>query len=350
MDVLAGNDRNVILRYIHASMATEPHRVVVLAQNGAYPFEMGIPARIFGATDGAYTVTLCTPTGQAIETNAGFSVLPSAGPEILAEADTVIVTPIDPYSLKRELGDDVRHALTMIRPGARVVSICTGGFTLAAAGILDDQRVTTHWQCATVFQKWYPDIELDENVLFVDGGEVLTSAGAAAGIDLCLHLIRKDFGSELATRAARRCVVAPHRDGGQAQFIERPVPAGADASTGATREWALNRLDQSLTVADMAAHAHMSERTFCRCFLAETGLAPRRWLTQQRLAVARGLLETTDLGIDAIATAVGYATATSLRNHLGALLGVSRMAYRHTFRPSRTAGGHQLKNEVTSAA
>lgn len=314
-------------------MITEPHRVVVLAQNGAYPFEMGIPARIFGATDGAYTVALCTPTGEPIETNAGFSVLPAGGPEILAEADTVIVTPIDPRFIKREIEDDVRNALEMIRPGARVVSICTGVFTLAAAGILDDQRVTTHWQSTNYFQKWYPQIELDENVLFVDGGEVLTSAGAAAGIDLCLHLIRKDFGAELATHAARRCVVAPYRDGGQAQFIERAVPAAADASTGSTREWALSRLDQSLTVADMAHHAHMSERTFCRRFLSETGMSPRRWLTQQRLAVARGLLETTDLGIDAIASAIGYATATSLRNHLGALLGVSPMAYRHTFRP-----------------
>ena len=317
-------------------MPPEPHRVVVLAQDGAYPFEMGIPARVFGATDGAYSVALCTPTGNAIKTNAGFSVLPSAGPEILAEADTVIITPVDPYSLTREIGDDVRQALAMIRPGARVVSICTGGFTLAAAGLLKEQRVTTHWECAWVFKKWYPEINLDENLLFVDGEQVLTSAGAAAGIDLCLHLIRKDFGSELATRAARRCVVAPHRDGGQAQFIERPIPSGSDASTSATREWALKQIDQSLTVGDMARHAHMSERTFCRRFLAETGLAPRRWLTQQRLAVARELLETTDLGIDSIAAAVGYATATSLRNHLGALLGVSPVTYRHTFRPIET--------------
>jgi transcriptional regulator GlxA family with amidase domain len=309
-----------------------PHRVVVIAQQGAYPFELGIPSRIFGATDGAYDVALCTPTGHAITTNAGFDIVPAVGPEALEEADTVIVAPVDPAYLRPRLDDDMREALLRIRPGARVVSICTGGFTLAAAGILAGRTATTHWQCEPLFRKWYPDIDLDENVLFVDEGDVLTSAGAASGIDLCLHLIRLDHGSEMATRAARRCVVAPHRDGGQAQFIERPVPDAQDTSTAATREWALTQLGEPLTVSVLARHAHMSERTFARRFRAETGLAPRQWLTRQRLAAARELLETTDIGIDAIAASVGYATATSLRNHLAAALGVSPMTYRHTFR------------------
>jgi transcriptional regulator GlxA family with amidase domain len=313
-----------------------PHRVVVLAQNGAYPFELGIPARVFGATDEAYEVVLCTPTGGAITTNAGFDVVPARGPDALAEADTVIVAPVDPSFLRRELDDDVRSALANIRPGTRIVSICTGVFTLAAAGILTGRTATTHWQCEAVFRKWYPEIEIDENVLFVDNGEVLTSAGAASGIDLCLHLIRLDHGMEAATRAARRCVVAPHRDGGQAQFIERPVPDAPDTSTAPTREWALARLAEPLTLSALARNAHMSERTFARRFRAETGLAPRQWLTRQRLALARELLESTDLGIDAIAAAVGYATATSLRNHLGAALGVSPLAYRHTFRSTET--------------
>lgn len=318
--------------------ASTPHRVVVLAQEGAYPFDLGIPARVFGAADGAYDVVLCTPTGGPIATNAGFDIVPAVGPEALREADTVIVAPVDPAFLAPRLADDVRDALRRIRPGARVVSTCTGGFTLAAAGILAGRAATTHWQCEPLFRSWYPDVELDENVLFVDAGDVLTSAGAAAGIDLCLHLIRLDHGSELANRAARRCVVAPHRDGGQAQFVERPLPDARDASTSATREWALGHLGEPLTVARLAAHAHMSERTFARRFRAETGLAPRQWLTRQRLALARELLETTDLGIDAIAAAVGYATATSLRTHLSAALGVSPMAYRHTFRaPSRAA-------------
>lgn len=317
-------------------MVTQPHRVVVLAQHGAYPFELGIPARVFGATDGAYEVQLCSSDGGPIATNAGFSVVPEHGPAALRDADTVIIAPVDPAFLTRELGDDMRQALEMIRPGARVVSICTGGFTLAAAGILDQRTATTHWQCGPLFQKWYPQVELDENVLFVDAGDVLTSAGAASGIDLCLHLIRKDLGAEVASMAARRCVVAPHRDGGQAQFIARPVLDATEASTGPAREWALGRLSEMLTVADMADHVHMSERTFARRFQAETGIAPRRWLTQQRLGVARGLLETTDLSVDTIATAVGYATGTSLRNHLGAQLGVSPMAYRHTFRSTES--------------
>lgn len=318
-------------------MNSSPHRVVVLAQEGAYPFELGIPARIFGAADGAYSVALCTPSGHAITTNAGFSIVPTAGPELLAQADTVIITPVDPSLLRPDMTDDVERALSLITPTARVVSICTGVFTLAAAGMLTGRVVATHWQCAPLFEQWYPEIELDRNVLFVDGGDVLTSAGAAAGIDLCLHLIRDDLGADAATRAARRCVVAPHREGGQAQFIERPIPEAADTSTASTRAWALERLDETLTLAGMARHAHMSERTFSRRFHAETGLGPRRWLTQQRLDVARELLETTDLPIEAIAARVGYATSTSLRNHLGDLLGVSPGTYRRTFRPARRA-------------
>lgn len=310
------------------------HRVVVLAQDGAYPFELGIPARIFGAADEAYDVRVCTPTGGAIATNAGFAVLPDDGPEILETADTVIVAPVDPTRLRRRLTADVAAALARIPPTARVASICTGGFTLAAAGMLDGRRATTHWQCAPLFAEWFPHIDVDEDVLYVGDDRLVTSAGAASGIDLCLHLLREDHGAEAAARAARRCVVAPHREGGQAQYIDRPVRAAADQSTAATRAWALTRLDQPLTVADLARHAHMSERTFTRRFAAETGLAPRRWLTDQRLHEARRLLETSDLGIDAIAAAVGYATGTSLRNHLGAALGVAPSSYRRTFRGS----------------
>lgn len=317
---------------------SSPHRVVVLAQNGAYPFDLGIPARVFGSIDGAYEVSLCTPTGGAITTNAGFDVVPSVGVEELRTADTVIVAPVDPQFLRPAIDDEVRTALSLIPRSARVVSICTGVFTLAGAGMLTGRTVTTHWQCETLFRRWYPTVDLDENVLFIDGGDVLTSAGAAAGIDLCLHLIRIDHGAEMATTAARRCVVAPHRDGGQAQFIERAVPDAVDASTSETREWALARLGEPLTIAQLAKHAHMSERTFIRRFRAETGLAPRKWLTGQRLAFARELLETTDLGIDKIAAAVGYATATSLRNHLSAALGVSPMAYRHTFQAAPMRG------------
>ena len=305
-----------------------PHRVVVLAQEGAYPFELGIPSRVFGATDGVYQVDLCTPTGAAIMTNAGFSVVPTVGLEALERADTVIVTPVEPTFLRPSLSDEVAAALDRVRTDARLVSICTGGFTLAAAGLLTGHKAATHWQCAPLFRSWFPQIELDENVLFTGDAGVLTSAGAAAGIDLCLHLIREDHGAELANHAARRCVVAPHREGGQAQFIERPVPDAPDLSTSNTRAWALEHLSDMLTTVELAKHAHMSERTFARKFHAETGLSPRKWITQQRVVAARRLLETTDLTIDDVASAVGYSTATSLRRHLTAQLGVAPNAYR----------------------
>ncbi|MFK4789384.1 GlxA family transcriptional regulator [Microbacterium sp. ZW T5_56] len=311
-----------------------PHRVVVLAQDGAYPFEIGIPARVFGAADGAYEVSLVTPTGGPIRTNAGFDVVPTTDTRALAQADTVIVTPVDTSLLQRHADDDVRAALALVPRRARIVSICTGVFTLAAVGLLTGRTVTTHWQCAELFRDWYPHVSVDENVLFVDGGDILTSAGVASGIDLCLHLIRVDHGAELANRVARRCVVAPHRDGGQAQFIERPVPDVIEASTTRARAWALEHLDEPLTITQLARHALMSERTFTRRFRSETGLSPRQWLTRQRLSAARELLERTDLGMGDIAAAVGYATPTSLRNHLVSALGVSPTTYRRRFRTS----------------
>ncbi|MDH6182562.1 transcriptional regulator GlxA family with amidase domain [Microbacteriaceae bacterium SG_E_30_P1] len=312
--------------------STSAHLVVVLAQEGAYPFELGIPSRIFGATDSAYDVQLSTPTGEPITTNAGFDVVPSVGPEILASADTVIIAPVDPRMLRPHLTVEMESALERVRDDARLVSICTGSFTLAAAGRLIGRTAATHWQCSPLFRDWYPEVELDENVLFSGDGSVMTSAGAAAGIDLCLHLIREDFGVEVATQAARRCVVAPHREGGQSQFIERPIPDAPDLSTSSTRVWALERIADDLSIARLAQHAHMSERTFVRRFRADTGLAVGEWITQQRIAAARHLLEATDLSIDSIAAEVGYATATSLRRHLASQLGLSPTAYRRTHR------------------
>lgn len=308
------------------------HRVVVLAQDGVYPFELGIASRVFAAADADYEVRVCTVSGEPVMTNAGFAISPEHGPEILAEADTVIVAPVEPTSLARHPAADTVRAIASIRPGARIASICTGGFLLAATGLLDGRRATTHWECAWLFREWFPTVRLDDGVLFVDDGDVHTSAGAASGIDLCLHLIRADHGTAVANLAARRCVVAPYREGGQAQFIERPLLDDADASTSGTRAWALERLDEVLTVDRLARHALMSERTFVRRFTAETGMPPRQWLTQQRLDAARALLEQTDLPIDEVAAAVGYATAASLRHHLGARLGVTPVAYRRTFR------------------
>ncbi|GAB3150482.1 helix-turn-helix domain-containing protein [Amycolatopsis stemonae] len=313
-------------------MSFAPHRVAVLALDGVFPFELGIPARVFGAAGAAYDVRTCTVDGGPVDTNAGFAITPEHGPEILATADTVIVAPTHPARLGPLPAEPVAAALRQVRPGTRIASICTGAFVLAAAGLLDRRPATTHWEATEQFRAWFPHIRLDEDVLFVDDGDVLTSAGAASGVDLCLHLIRRDLGSEVANRAARRCVVPPFRDGGQAQYIERPVPDDVASSTGPARQWAIEHLGAPLSVPALAELVHMSPRTFARRFRDETGVPPHRWITRQRLHRARHLLESSDLSIDQIAADVGFATATSLRQHLNAELGVSPKAYRRTFR------------------
>ncbi|AVH55005.1 MULTISPECIES: GlxA family transcriptional regulator [Streptomyces] len=310
-------------------------RVVVLALDGVYPFELGIPSRIFGAADGRYEVVTCTADGRPVRTNADFSVTVDHGPEALRTADTVVIAPIDPWSVTAELPDEVRAALALIRPDARILSICTGAFVLAAAGLLEGHRATTHWRLADLFRSMYPHVPLDADVLFVDDDTVLTSAGAASGVDACLHIVRKDHGSELANKVARRCVVPPLRDGGQAQYIEQPVPEPTATSTAATRAWALAHLGDPLTLTDLAGHARMSLRTFARRFNDEVGMSPGRWLIQQRVFRARHLLESSDLSVDQIAGEVGFATGTSLRQHLHAAIGVSPLAYRRTFQATR---------------
>ncbi|MEU2587487.1 helix-turn-helix domain-containing protein [Streptomyces avermitilis] len=310
-------------------------RVVVLALDGVYPFELGIPSRIFGATDGRYEVVTCTVDGKPVRSNADFSVMVERGPEVLRTADTVVIPPITPGSVTAELPAEVTAALAQIRPGTRIVSICTGAFVLAAAGLLEGRRATTHWQLADQFRRMFPHVSLDPDVLFVDDDPILTSAGAASGVDACLHIVRKDHGSALANSVARRCVVPPWRDGGQAQYIEQPVPGPTATGTAATRQWALERLGEPLALADLAGHARMSLRTFARRFGDEVGMSPGRWLIQQRVARARHLLESSDLPVDQIAGEVGFVTGASLRQHLHAAIGVSPQAYRRTFQTAR---------------
>ncbi|MEU9664663.1 helix-turn-helix domain-containing protein [Streptomyces bobili] len=312
-----------------------PERVVVLALDGVYPFELGMPSRILGAADGRYEVLTCTVDGAPVRTDADFTVGVEHGPEVLETAGTVVITPVSASRVTADLPDEVAAALARIRPGTRIVSICTGAFVLAAAGLLDGRRATTHWQLADEFRRMFPRVDLDPDVLFVDDDPVLTSAGAASGVDICLHLIRKDHGSGLANTVARRCVVPPFRDGGQAQYIERPVPEAGATSTAGTRAWALRHLGEPLTLADLAAHARMSLRTFARRFHDEVGLSPGRWLIQQRVAHARHLLESSDLTVDQVAGRVGFATGASLRQHLHAAIGVSPQAYRKTFQTAR---------------
>ena len=310
-------------------------RVVVLALDGVYPFELGIPSRIFGAADDRYEVLTCTVDGGPVRTIADFSVTVDHGPEILETADTVVVASVATSHIPTGLPAEVADALARIRPEARIVSICTAAFVLAAAGLLDGRRATTHWQVVDRFRAEYPQVDLDPDVLFVHDGRILTSAGAASGVDVCLHIVRTDHGSELANTVARRCVVPPFRDGGQAQYIEQPVPEPGATSTAATRDWALTRLDEPLALADLARHAGMSLRTFARRFHDEVGLSPGRWLTQQRVVRARHLLEASDLPVDQIAGRVGFATGASLRQHLHAAIGVSPQAYRRTFQATR---------------
>ncbi|CAL9491291.1 HTH-type transcriptional activator RhaS [Streptomyces sp. enrichment culture] len=324
--------------------AFRPHRVAVLALDGLLPFELGIPHRIFGRPRDArgrrlYEVVTCSvrPPGP-VGTDADFAVHVGHGPEALATADTVIVPAsyeLGPVYERGELTDELAAALARIRPGTRLASICTGVYVLAAAGRLDGRPATTHWADAERFQRLFPRIKVDPDVLFVDDGDILTSAGVAAGIDLCLHIVRRDHGTAVANEVARRTVVPPHRDGGQAQYIRRPVPDPQQASTTGARAWALDHLHEPILLRDMAARESMSVRTFTRRFREETGVSPGQWLAQQRVERARHLLESTDLSVDRVARDAGFGSAQSMRQHLQAALGVTPTAYRRTFR----AGG-----------
>lgn len=319
------------------------HRIVVLTLPGVIPFELGIPARIFGAardTAGMpyYEVITCSVDGLPVRTDADYSITVEHDARILATADTVIISPthdLEEMYWEGALPDPLRGALSQIRPGTRMVAICTGTFVLAAAGLLDGRPATTHWRHAERLARLFPSIKVDPDVLYVDDGDVLTSAGVAAGIDLCMHLVRRDHGSAVANQVARTCVVPPARDGGQAQYIQRPVPKASEGSTSVARQWALERLNQPLSLADLAARSAMSTRTFTRRFRAETGLSPGQWLIRQRVDLARHLLEATDLSIDHVADRAGFGTATSLRQNLQATIGISPSAYRHTFQPAQ---------------
>ncbi|MEU6463480.1 helix-turn-helix domain-containing protein [Streptomyces sp. NPDC046976] len=325
----------------HTTEGFRPHRVAVLALDGLLPFELGIPHRIFGRPRDAlgrslYEVFTCSvrPPGP-VETDADFAVQVPHGPEALARADTVIVPAsyeLGPVFEEGRLTEELAAALARIRPGTRLASICTGVYVLAAAGYLDGRPATTHWAEADHFQRLFPRIEVNADVLFIDDGDVLTSAGVAAGIDLCLHMVRRDFGSAVANDVARRMVVPPHRDGGQAQYIERPVPDPQLATTTGARAWALARLHEPIQLRDLAEQEAMSVRTFTRRFREEVGVSPGQWLSRQRVERARQLLESTDLSMDQVARTSGFGTAQSMRQHVQQALGVTPTAYRRTFR------------------
>jgi transcriptional regulator GlxA family with amidase domain len=310
------------------------HRVVAVPLAGVRALDLAAPAHFFGhlgRTD--YDFALATAVPGPVRTSSGFEILVEAGPKAIESADTVVVPGHSrpEQSPPKEVLDALREAAGR---GARTVAICTGAFALAHAGLLAGRRATTHWEAAEALAASFPQVEVDPDVLFVDEGPVLTSAGVAAGIDLCLHIVRADHGVELANAFARRTVVAPHRDGGQAQFIDLPVPpmieAGA-ADLAATRAWALERLDEPLDVATLSHHAMVSPRTFARRFRAETGTTPHKWLVQQRILQARRLLESSGAPVEEVASRCGFGSAASLRAHFKHQTGTSPTAYRRTF-------------------
>jgi transcriptional regulator GlxA family with amidase domain len=315
------------------------HHVVVLLLAPVVGYDAAIPPQLFGSAvddngNALYEVTVAGLTGAPVAGESGYDIIPRADASALSTADTVIFPGTRSPGARYEgvLADAERAALGLIRPGTRLVSICTGAFVLGAAGVLDGRPATTHWAYADAFRALYPQVQLDENKLFVDDGDVLTSAGLAAGVDLCLHLIRRDHGAAAATRVARHCVVPPWRNGGQAQFIDRPVPEGDDDSTAAVRSWALHNLHHRLDVARLAREARMSVRTFNRRFREETGQSPGAWVVAQRVTHARHLLESTDAPVDEIARLAGMGSSASLRQHLRTSVGVSPAAYRRTYR------------------
>jgi transcriptional regulator GlxA family with amidase domain len=303
------------------------HTVAIFALDQVVALDLAIPSQVFGGYDESpYTALLCGVEPGPLRTNVGFDVVAQRGLDALAEADTIVVP-----GFEEPLRDFPAAVLTALRdaPG-RKVSICTGAFALAAAGLLDGRRATTHWRHAREFARAFPRVKLTPDVLYVDEGDVLTSAGVAAGLDLCLHIVRLDHGAAVARAFAKRIVVSPHRDGGQAQYVDRPVPE-RDGTLAATREWALERLSEPLTVRELAAHAHVSERTFARRFAAETGLPPLQWLHLQRVDAARAALETTDASVDDVAHACGFGTAANLRKHFRRTVRTTPTAYRRAF-------------------
>ncbi|MEU6204865.1 helix-turn-helix domain-containing protein [Micromonospora musae] len=324
--------------------------MAVLAYPGMSVFETGIVTEVFGLPRPElgvdwYDLRVCAERPGPVPMVGGATLHTPYGLDVLARAGTVIVPGVPDVTAdpSPELVAALRRAH---RRGARIVSICSGAFALAGAGLLDGRRATTHWRYAELLARRYPTVEVHPDVLYLDEGDLLTSAGSAAGLDLCVHLVRLDHGATIANAVARRLVILPHRDGGQAQFIEAPVPPdpGDDRIAGSLT-WALAHLSEPLTVARLAGQAHMSTRTYLRHFGRATGTSPIRWLIDQRVRASLALLETTDAPVEEIAGAVGFDSPVTYRHHFGRAMRTSPSAYRRAFRavatPSTGGGGVQ---------
>jgi transcriptional regulator GlxA family with amidase domain len=312
------------------------HQIAVLALPGVLPFDLGTPCGVFrharlpGERLG-YKVQVC---GVAHDVPAAeFTLRVPAGLEALAQADTIIVPGLDEPATRGPLSEKALRALQRAaRSGTRIASICTGAFVLAAAGLLDGGPATTHWLAASELSRRYPRVQVDPNVLYVQRGNVFTSAGAAAGIDLCLHLVRLDYGSAVAADSARLAVMPLERTGGQSQFIVNEPPTPDGASLSALLEWLEGRLHEALTLDDIAKRAGLSVRTLSRRFREQTGTSPLKWLLRARIRQAQSLLETTSCSVEMVASRVGFGSATSLREHFQRLVSTTPQAYRRAFR------------------
>lgn len=317
------------------------HSVAILAYDGMSGFESGLAAEIFGMTDLSemfsadiprpwYSVQLCAGTPE-VRMLGGATVRASYGLADLAAADTVIIPSV--HDVTEPTAPELVEAIrTAHERNARLVSICSGAFALAAAGVLDGRRATTHWIYVDLLQQRYPDIDVDPAPLYVDGGDVLTSAGCAAGLDLCLHIVRSDHGVRIANDVARRLVISPHRAGGQAQYIDTPVPEPtADGRIAAGMQWALANLDAPITLDDLASQAALSRRTYLRQFTKATGTTPIKWLIEQRIQASLALLESSPLSIEQIATRVGFESAVTYRHHFVRQLRTTPSEYRACF-------------------
>lgn len=318
--------------------------VAVIVQNGFAPFEFGVACEAFGLDRSAegipnFDFRILTADPGPIASNLGFTIDVTDDLSFAEEADLVVVTPVPRsawLSVDRRVAGAVRRAVDR---GAWVLSVCSGSFVLAAAGVLDGRRATTHWMYSDAMRELYPAIDVDPDVLYVQDGRIITSAGTAAGLDACLHLLRQELGAEMTNRIARRMVVPPQRDGGQAQFIDRPVPQVQSLSLAPVSDWMLDNLRRELTVDQLAAKAHMSPRTFARRFKADFGATPAAWLARQRIIHAQRLLERTDLGLDRIADESGFGSAAVLRQNFARVLGTTPTAYRARFCCTREAQG-----------
>ncbi|WP_121709686.1 helix-turn-helix domain-containing protein [Streptomyces sp. E5N91] len=320
-----------------SSQPSRPHRVAVIVDEGTNPFEVGCATELFGLPrpelglpGPLYEVTLCAPD-PGIRMNHGFFTLTDVpGLDAVDDADTLVVPgrPDNVVPRVPAVLDAIRRAHAR---GARVVSLCTGSFALAEAGLLDGRRAATHWLWAETFRRLHPRVRLEPDVLFVDDGDVLTAAGSAAALDLGLHLWRLDHGAEIANAVSRRLVFAAHRDGGQRQFVERPVPDVPDESLAPLLAWAQERLGEPLTVTDLAARAAVSPATLHRRFRAQLGTTPLAWLTAERVTLARRLIERGEERLDAVAARSGLGTAANLRARLRRETGLSPSAYRRRF-------------------